>query len=150
MRTNKLFFAVGLVLTAFLFAEVATHASDADQAMKITFSAPVQIPSKVLPAGTYLFKLMSPDNPNLVQIFSADRTRLYATLQTIPIERLEPTGDTAIALAEPGSQEPALLGWFFPGDLEGHQLVYSKNVEQQLAQSRQQTIAAKDTAEAGD
>jgi hypothetical protein len=40
--------------------------------------------------------------------------------------------------------------WFYPGNTSGHELVYSKQEEQQLAQDRQQTTVAKQTAQAAD
>jgi hypothetical protein len=55
MRTNKLLFVIGFVLTAVLFGAVAAHADATDQSTKLTFSQPVQIPGQVSPAGTYLF-----------------------------------------------------------------------------------------------
>ena len=42
------------------------------------------------------------------------------------------------------------MKWFYPGNTIGHEFVYSKHEEQQLAQDRQQTILANHTAEAGD
>jgi len=36
----------------------------------VTFSGPVEIPGKALPAGTYVFKLLdSQGNRNIVQVF---------------------------------------------------------------------------------
>jgi hypothetical protein len=150
MRTNKFFFLVGFVLTAILFAEIATHADEADQATKITFSKPVEIPGQVLAPGTYLFELVDFNEQNLVEVFNADKTHLYATVQTNPTERLEPTGNTAITLAEEPGRPDALLKWFYPGNTSGHEFVYSKHEEQQLAQDRQHTIVGTSSAESGD
>lgn len=148
MRTNRLFFVIGFVVTAILFAEITTHATEADEATKITFSEPVEIPGQVLPAGTYLFKLADMNDQNLVHIFNSDRTHLYATVQTISTERLEPTGNTAVTLAEPEAGTPdVLLKWFYPGDTTGHEFVYSNREEQQLMHYRQRTVVTKvDTA----
>lgn len=151
MKFNKLAFVVAFVLSAILFGAVYTHADEADQSTKLTFIKPVEIPGQFLPAGTYLFKLADSNDLNLVRIFSADGTRLYATLQTISTQRAESTGDTVITLVEqPNGRPDALLNWFYPGDTTGHQFVYPKQEEQQLVQYRQQTIAVKVTAEAGD
>lgn len=88
---------------------------------------------------------------NLVQIFNADRSRLYATLQTISTERSEPTGDAVVTLAEqPNGRPDALLKLFYPGDTTGHEFVYPDQEEQQLTHCRQQTIVTKETVEAGD
>ena len=150
MKINKMYIVIGMVIAFALFFELAAHADLGDQATKITFSEPIQIPGQVLPAGTYLFKLANSDTEqNLVQIFSADRNVLYATIQTIPTERFEPTADTTITVAEEESGQPVvLLKWFYPGNLTGHEFVYSKEREKQLAQDRQQTIEAKQHSQA--
>ena len=136
MRINKLCIALGLVIAFGLFFELAAHADETNESIKFTFSAPVQIPGQVLPAGTYLFERADLADLNVIQIFNADRTVLYATLQTIPTDRAEPTGDTAITLAEPQTGNPVLVKWFYPGRETGHEFVYSKQEEQQIAQSK--------------
>jgi hypothetical protein len=151
MKINKVALLIAFAIASVLFLEVAAHADEMDQCTKITFSQPIQIPGQILPAGTYLFKLADPNDLGLVQIFNPKGTRLYATLQTITAERSQPTGDTVVVLAEqPDGRHETLLKWFYPGSPSGHELVYSKQEEQQLAQDRQQTIAVKETAEAGD
>ena len=151
MKFNKLAFVVAFVLSVILFAEVYAHADEANQSTKLTFSKPIEIPGQSLPAGTYLFKLADSNDLNLVRIFSADGTRLYATVQTISTKRAEPTGDTVVTLAkQPNGRPDALLKWFYPGDTTGHEFVYPDQEQQQLAQYRQQTISVKETAEAGD
>jgi len=144
MKINKRYIAVGMIIAFTLFFELAAHADESNQATTITFSQPIQIPGQILPAGTYSFKLLdSNSDPNVVQIFNSDQTHLYATLQTVATERQDPTGDTAITLAEQGGGKPdALLKWFYPGRDTGHEFVYSGQQEKQLAQDTQQTIVA--------
>jgi hypothetical protein len=151
MKMNKVALLIGFAIASVLFLEVAAHADEIDESTKVTFSKPVQIPGQVLPAGTYLFKLADSNDLNLVQIDNAEGTRVYATLQTVSTERREPTGSTVLVMAIQGSGRPeALLKWFYPGNLDGHEFLYSNQQEQQLAQDRQQTIVAKQAAEAGD
>jgi hypothetical protein len=144
MKINKGYIVVGLIIAFTLFFELAAHADESDQATTITFSQAIQIPGKVLPAGTYLFKLADSDsNENIVQIFNADRTVLYATLQTVSTDRQEPTGHTAVVLAKQGAGQPdALLKWFYPSRETGNEFLYPKQKEKELAQDRQQTIVA--------
>ena len=150
MRISKFALAAAVVLTAILFAEVAAHADETNRATKLTFSKPIAIPGRVLSAGSYLFKV-DPDDSNIVRIYNADGTCYYATLQTIPTDRIRPAGNTVLALAkQPGGQPDALVKWFYPGNTTGHEFVYSNQKEQQLAQDRRQTIVANQTAEAGD
>ena len=147
MKIQKGYIIVELIIAFALFFELAAHADESDQATTLTFSQPVQIPGKVLAAGSYLFKLADSDSDlNIVQIFNAEGTVLYATVQTIPTERPEPTGHTVVALAEQGAGQPdALLKWFYPGRETGNEFVYSKQTEKELAQAKQETIVVNRT-----
>jgi Protein of unknown function (DUF2911) len=152
VKTNKIFFFIGFIISAFLFTEVAAHADETDQSTKITFNQPVEIPGHVLPAGTYLFKLADPNNLDIVQIFNADQSHLYATVSTVATDQREAADDTVVVLAhQKGADNPeALVKWFYPGRTTGHEFVYPKQEEQELAQARLQMIVAKGAAEAGD
>lgn len=144
MKINKGYIAIGMIVAFALFFELAAHADEADQATTLTFNQPVQIPGRVLPAGSYLFKLANTDSDlNVVQIFNVDRTVLYATLQTIPTDRLDPAGHTVVEFAEQGTGQPdALLKWFYPGRETGNEFLYPQHKEKELAQDKQQTIVA--------
>ena len=92
-----------------------------------TFSAPVEIPGvhlkgyAVLPAGTYVFKLVdSQTNRHIVQIQSADERTTYATILAIPNVRVKRTDDTVLTFRErPAGEPPALRAWFYPGGVHG-------------------------------
>ncbi len=142
MKINKGYIAVGLVIAFALFFELAAHADESDEATFMSFSAPVQIPGRVLPAGTYLFELADHGSePNVVQVFSSDRTVLYGTFLTIATERPDPADDTTVALAQPeAGGTPVLVKWFYPGRDIGNEFVYSKQTEKELARDHQQTI----------
>jgi hypothetical protein len=151
MKINKVALVIGFAIASVLFLEVAARADEADQSIKITFSQAIEIPGQILPAGTYLFKLADPNDLDLIRIFNSEGTRLFATLQTVTAERAKPTGHTVVVLAEqPEGRPETLVKWFYPGNTSGHELVYSKQEEQQLAQDRQQTTVANETAEAAD
>jgi Protein of unknown function (DUF2911) len=141
MRIHKLYIVLGMLLAFGVFFELAAHADETNESTKITFSAPIQIPGRVLPAGTYTFQQPDPDgDQNLVQIYNADQSVLYATLETVSAERTKPTGHTAIALAEPESGKPILVKWFYPGRLTGHEFVYSKAKDREIAQAKQEVL----------
>jgi hypothetical protein len=151
MKINKLALLIAFAIASVLFLEVAARADEADQSIKITFSQAIEIPGQILPAGTYLFKLADPNDLDVVRIYNSQGTRLYATFQTVTAERAKPTGEAVVVLADQSEGRPeTLVKWFYPGDTSGHELVYSKQEEQQLAQARQQTIVANQTAQAGD
>ena len=76
MNTQKSIIALGLLLAS-VFILPAARADEWDQASKLTFNQPVQIPGRVLPAGTYWFILVdSLSDRNIVQIFNSDRSTL--------------------------------------------------------------------------
>ena len=103
-------------------------ADEWDQRTVFTFSGPVEIPGEVLPAGTYVFKLVdTTSNRNIVQVFSKDEKRLYGTFLAIPDERLRPAGKPIITFDERAAGSPeAVRAWFYPGEDYGHQFVYPK------------------------
>jgi hypothetical protein len=71
---------------------------------------------------------------NIVQIFDADRSKLYATVLTIPTERQTIAENTEVTLADPaGSQPKALLSWFYPGSNVGHEFLYGPQEEKILS-----------------
>ena len=131
-------------MLAFLIMLPVARASQEDQATKLTFTKDVQIPGRVLPAGTYWFILADNNvTPNIVQIFNSDRSALYATVLTINAERSNPTDSTAITFAERGSMQPEnIVTWFYPGDAFGHEFVYSNSEEKELAQVKQHAVIA--------
>ena len=140
MRINKLYIVIGFVIAFGLFFELAAHADAFDQLTEVTFSAPVQIPGQVLPAGSYVLQQADSDNQNLVRIFSADRRVLYATLLTVPTHRRQ-AGDLTIVLAKPETADNEMLvKWFYPGTLTGHEFVYSKQQEQEIAHAALETF----------
>jgi hypothetical protein len=144
MKMKKLALLAGFAIALVLFFEVAAHADGMDQSTKLTIDEPIAIPGQILSAGSYLLKV-DQDDPDLVRIFNADRTRLYATLLTVATERREPSGNTVLVMAEQQAGKPeALRKWFYPGNTIGHEFVYSKQQEQQIAQDPQQTIEAGD------
>jgi hypothetical protein len=141
----RIFATIALSL-AFLMALPAARADEANQATRVTFNQPVQIPGRVLPAGTYWFVL--PDNATdnyQVRIYNADRTVFYGTVLTINAERQRVTDKSAFTFATHDSAEPkALVTWFYPGEAIGHQFLYPKQVSKELAKAKQVTVVAGD------
>ena len=133
-------------LLAFLIVLPVVRADDRDQATRFTFSQPVQIPGRVLPAGTYFFRLFdSPDRHNIVRIFGEDRTTVLATVFTVPRQREGRSADVAITLADRGAAQPeAIVAWFYSGETEGHEFLYPRQQAQELARATQKTFASGD------
>src|ERR1700756_1237539 len=133
MKINKGYIAIGLVIAFALFFELAAHADESNEATFMSFSAPVQIPGRVLPAGTYLLELADHGSePNVVQIFSSDRTVLYGTFLTIATDRQDPASHTTVTLGDPeAGGPPVLVKWFYPGREIGDEFVYPKHQEKE-------------------
>ena len=121
-------------LTAITLAPSA-RADEWNKKTIITVNQPFQVPHMVLPAGTYVMKLLdSPSDRHIVQIFNKDENHLYTTILAIPNARLEPTGKTVITFWEtPPGQPQALRAWFYPGDLYGQEFAYPKSTATQIA-----------------
>src|SRR6478736_2659546 len=122
MNTEKTFITLALLL-AFVMMLPSARASDRDQATEITFNQSVQIPGRVLPAGTYWFVVSEANTSrNIVQIFNSDRSMLFATVLTINAESLTTTDKSAITFAEREPMQPqTILSWSYPGRTPGHQ-----------------------------
>jgi hypothetical protein len=144
MNIRKAFFSIfSSVLMLGVMLPVA-KADEGNQQTELTFSQPVQIPGQILPAGTYQFVIIDDTaSLNTVQIFSADRQKLYATLVTVPAIRPEPADGTVLSFAERGSGQPeALQSWFYPGMLDGHEFIYGKQEERELSGDSKFTVTA--------
>ncbi|MGC1482194.1 MAG: LPXTG cell wall anchor domain-containing protein [Candidatus Acidiferrum sp.] len=137
---------LGVFAVALLSAVVLPNAQ-ADTWNKktvVTFNQPVEIPGRILPAGTYTFKLLdSPSDRHIVEIFNADGSQIITTVLAINDYRLLPTGDTVMKFNErPGDSPEALRAWFYPGDNFGQEFVYPKVRAVQLAQTEHIAVPA--------
>jgi len=112
-------------------------AGQSDETVRMTFSGPVQIPGKVLPAGTYVFRRWSMfGNPNAMMVMNADDQRVVGMTMYLPTyENAAPPewsaggGDARanvhVSFDEAGANTPQLLrSWNYPGDPTGFKLVY--------------------------
>ncbi|GAC1670062.1 MAG: hypothetical protein PVS2B2_00290 [Candidatus Acidiferrum sp.] len=133
LRTVFCWLAMTLVCAIVL---TGARADEWNKKTIVTFSQSVEVPGKILPAGTYTFKLLdSPSDRHIVQIFNADGSELITTILAINDYRLQPTGDTIIKFTERSGDSPdALRAWFYPGDNFGQEFVYPKDRAMQLAQ----------------
>ena len=130
-RTVPAAFCAALLAASF---SPSAKADDTDKKTTITFSAPVEIPAvhvtgmSVLPAGTYVFKLLSSSsNRHIVQIFNKEQTKIYATILAIPNYRLVAKNKTSMTFYEGIKGKPeALRAWFYPGANWGEEFVYPK------------------------
>ena len=138
------------VVFALLIASVAIVPSMQAQSTfhritHVTFSGPVEIPGKVLPAGEYVFQLdVLPSNEtSIVEIRDKDGVKTLATMLTIADYRLTPTGKTVILFRERAGNSPAALrAWFYPGENFGHEFAYPMREATQIANANHMNVPA--------
>jgi hypothetical protein len=148
MKLCKAVTAIASLALTGVFLAPAAKADDWNQKTTVTFSAPLEIPGvhlagwAVLPAGTYVFKLMdSQSDRHIVQIFNQDETTVYATILAIPNYRLRATDKTVITFKERAAGAPeALRAWFYPGKKWGEEFVYPKAKAMELAKSENTAV----------
>jgi LPXTG-motif cell wall-anchored protein len=127
-----------------LVAVSSARADEWDKKTVLTFTQPVEIPGRVLPAGTYTFKLADlMGDRHVVQIFNADGSQIVATVITIADDRLTSTDQTVIKFGEmPGGSPDAIRAWFYPGNTIGQAFVYPKSRATQLAEASKAVVPA--------
>ncbi len=143
----KIVKALFCLLALTLFAAILLPSARADEWNKktvVTFSQAVEVPGKILPAGTYTFQLLdSPSDRHIVEIFNADGSQIIVTTLAINDYRLRPTGKTVMTFNEtPGDAPEALRAWFYPGDNFGQEFVYPRVRAIQLAKTTNVIVPA--------
>lgn len=122
---RKMFTGMICLMLLGIFFVPKGRADIADKKTIVTVNQSIQVPGKVLPAGTYVFKLLNSSNTTLVSIFNADETHLIAMVQGISDSRIEGSDKTVLHFEErPSGQPEALKAWFYPGDDSGLEFVY--------------------------
>jgi hypothetical protein len=135
MKGNRLILVSFCLALFCIVCAPHVRADQWNQATKATFNDSIEVPGRVLAAGTYWFSLLNDDTDrNIVQIWNSDRTQLLATILTVPDYRLQPKGRTVMKFEErPSSAPQALEAWFYPGDNYGHEFVYPETNARELA-----------------
>ncbi len=129
-----------------LAGALTLNADEWNMLTKVTFSGPVEVPGKVLPAGTYIFKLLDePSSRNIVLIYDASQKHLEDMVLAISDERLRPTGKSVIQFTEePAGTPEALKAWFYAGSHYGEEFVYPHDQAVKLAQANHQKVYSTD------
>ena len=124
---RKMFSAmICLMLLGGTYFVPKVRADESDKKTIVTVNEPIQVPGKVLPAGTYVFKLLDSNERTLVAIYDADEMHFITTVQGISDVRMEIPDKAILQLEErPSGQPQALKAWFYPGDHFGVEFVYS-------------------------
>jgi hypothetical protein len=127
MRKAILPIVVAALLLALSFGPIAS-ADNWDKKTVVTFDQDVEIPGQVLPAGTYIFKLLrSTADRSIVQVWTDHEQQLVATMITVGDSYPNHSGDPYFVLDLSGTDEgypPAVVSWFFAGSDEGRDFIY--------------------------
>jgi len=129
-------------LSALVPGTAAAQDNNWNQRTYFTFSAPVELPGKTLPSGTYLFRLVdSPSNRHVVQVFDKDEQDILVTALAIPAQRMEPSDEPEVRFMEVAANQPAAIRtWWFPGRTVGHEFIYPKDQATRLAQGTKGSV----------
>jgi hypothetical protein len=123
------------LLSSLAIGTAAAQNNNWNQRTYFTFSAPVELPGKTLPAGTYLFRLMdSPSNRHVIQVFDKNEQQIFLTALAIPAQRIEAADQPEVRFMETPADRPAAIRtWWFPGRTVGHEFIYPKAQAMRLA-----------------
>ncbi|HLH30742.1 MAG TPA: hypothetical protein VKY31_06035 [Terriglobia bacterium] len=104
----------------------AAAANDWNRLTTVVFDEPVQVPGHVLQPGVYVFKLAELSGEhNVVQIWNADQTFLYATVMGFPEYVARGPADNQFVLEKnEGNAPKTLKTWFQAGNPCGERFVY--------------------------
>jgi hypothetical protein len=139
--------AMGFCLSlGVLMALSSARADDWNRKTIMTFDQPFEVPgvgAQILPAGTYVFKVMDLADRHVVQIFNQAEDHVFTTILAIPNYRLKATDKTVMTFKERGEGQPeAIRAWFCPGRGWGEEFVYPKARALQLAKIVDEPVLA--------
>jgi len=135
------FLGIAMPLVLLLLAAAPTvFSDDYDKKTDVTIDKPIQVPGATLQPGTYMFILMnSSSNRHIVEIKSEDGKKLYATTFTTAAQRITPTGKVVLSFYEmPAGTPDAVRQWFWPGDKEGEEFLYTHKQAAEIRAARHQ------------
>jgi hypothetical protein len=118
----------------------ASSAQLADRRAYFTFNTPVEVPGVALPPGKYLFRVANPEG-TIVQVLSADGTKVFSTAFSIPAIRPAPAEVPEVRLIEaPAGVPPAVKTWWYPGESTGREFIYPRTQALRLAHAATEPV----------
>ena len=125
LRVSSLATIVGLALAA-TAAVPSLKADEFNKKTTMTFSAPVEISGRTLPAGTYVFKTLQSDQ-DIIVITDHNDQRFVALVKAIPVQSTVIPGKTEVQLSEgTRSGTEVMRAWFYPGYTTGWEFPAAK------------------------
>jgi hypothetical protein len=124
MKPGRSLLAILAVCAAGVVLPRTAAADEWNRRTVLTFNKAVEVPGKVLPAGTYVFELADlPASRHVVRVFDRDG-RILATFFTISTLSRTAAGDTRVTFEEMRAGGFPIKKWFYPGHLEGEEFIY--------------------------
>ncbi len=118
----------------------------------LTFSGAVQVPGATLPAGTYVFRLATPDDQMVWQVLDASERHVLASFFYVSTgdrttqEQNRANGKPVVRFYEtPRGVMPALKVLYYPWDSVGYVFLYPKSQATELAAITKQPVFATDS-----
>lgn len=142
LRKSLLIGCAMAFVSAFVPGPAIAQDNNWNQRTYFTFSAPVELPGKTLPAGTYLFRLVdSPSNRHIVQVLGKDENDILLTALAIPAKRMDAADEPEVRFMEVAANQPAAIRtWWFPGRTTGHEFIYPKDQATRLAKASKNSV----------
>ena len=139
MKNLRILFLIGCLVFIGVSLMPKAKADPWDRKTTITFDHPVELPGIVLPAGTYVFRMMDYlSNNKMVEVLTKDEQTVLANIRAIPDYRVNPPLNTSIIFEERAANAPrAIKEWFFPDRHYGYEFVYPKTEVLELAKAEE-------------
>jgi hypothetical protein len=126
---------------AMLLVTFGASAGERNKKTMVIFSQSVELPGIVLPAGTYVFRLLDLPGARGVVEVSNEENRVLATILAIPRITATPHEKPWVAFSErPDGCPMAIHEWFYPGQVSGLEFVFPKIRAVELAREARQPV----------
>ncbi len=138
-----------LMVSAFALLIAVPAVAQTPEASILPVTEPLDVGGTILQPGTYLIRVLpSTTDRNKVQITNEDRSKVFATVLTVPhtLEPNEEIPSTTFVFYPAGEGQPkALRTWFAPNpeaSIGGHDIVYDEKRARQLARIANASVTA--------
>jgi len=127
MKHSAISLFAAMAVAGVLLAPVS-KADPVYKTTEVTFHEPVEIPGMVLPAGTYVMRLLDPlMDQDIVQFYDSQEKHMYKMVFAVRDFRLNPPDHTLITFEERAHGAPqAIKEWIPIGEQWGEEFVYPK------------------------
>lgn len=155
--TRLISWGAGILAAALVVAAAFSHAyaqngTTTHKRTFLTFSGAVQVPGATLPAGTYVFRLATPDDQMVWQVLDPSEHHVLASFFCVSTrdrttqEQNRASGKPVVRFYEtPRGVMPAMRVLYYPWDSAGYALLYPTSQAEELAALTNQPVLATDS-----